>query len=245
MAMSKKNKKLLILLAVIVALYIVSTTYGLMREDSTMGKAMVQVRQVVAETRQDIQKEMDKPFILRLFGSLFGMEGNSFQKMKEELPRILKDAMPTALTTRTVSAPDNEVACVGMRLGDALKYLHDQRLAIGSLTWTYDDTLSGSHIQLSGSILGAWKDADGKAVLVLQMPHSYNGESGLGTSPQQMADARLLLQTSADQHAIRHLADWFSGGQQGDAEAELLAAGVPLVQWKTLPVTWVASAKAP
>ena len=243
--MSKKNKKLLILLIIIVGLYIISTTYGLNREDSAMGKAMAEVRGVVAETRAEIKKEMDKPFILRLFGSLFGMEGNSFQGMKDKLPKIMEKAMPKSIVNVSASSPNDDVACVGMRLGDALLYLKSKNLEIGSLSWTFDDKVSDNYIQLSGSILAAQKDKNGKAVMVLQMNHAYNGEGGLGASAKQRSDAEAMLSTSASLRNKRFLGDWFTNMQQGDAENKLLAAGIPLVSLKTLPVSWTATVKLP
>ncbi len=246
--MNKRNKKLLILMSIIVGLYVLATVFGLNREDSGMGKAMTEVRAVVADTRKKIQKEMDKPFILRLFGSLFGMEGNSFQGMKEKLPKILEDAMPTSVVSFSAPASTNEIACAGMRLGDALQYLYERKITMGALYWTFDKTETAAetkaYIQLSGSILIAEKDKDGKAILVLQMNHNFNGEDGIGTSEKQKSDARTTLSLLASDHGVKYLSSWFTDGQQGDAESKLLKKGVPLVQWKTLSVQWVESAKA-
>ena len=125
---------------------------------------------------------MDKPFIIRLFGSLFSMEGNTFSKMKERLPKIMEDAMPNILTDFTEADPPSKTACEGMRLFNALEYLHQGGVAIGSIAWTFDDTVdeSGLYLMLPGQILGVREGEQGAAHLLIQVVHQYVDEDGLG-----------------------------------------------------------------
>ena len=81
-----RKKKVILFLIVMVGLYGLSTAFGLRRDAGAMGEAMHRIRQLVQEARDDIKREMDKPFILRLFGSLFGMENNTFQLALSHLP---------------------------------------------------------------------------------------------------------------------------------------------------------------
>ena len=121
-----RKKKVKLFLVAMVVLYVLATSFGLTRDDGAMGKAMREVREVVADARAEIKKEMDKPFILRLFGSLFGMENNTFDRMKKRLPEILKNAMPDLAESFTFTPPDTGVSCEGMRLADALIYLREE-----------------------------------------------------------------------------------------------------------------------
>ncbi len=178
--MDKRKKKCIIFLVVIVLLFILSNTAGFMREDDKMAAAMKKVKAKVNKARKDIQKEMDKPFILRLFGSLFGMEGNKFDKLKRDLPALIKDAMPTSVGKFGNSTEPSGVAVTSMRLTDALLELKEKKKTLSEIRWKLADKVSEEkYVALSGTVLDAEEMEDGKVVLTVQLWHPFNGENGL------------------------------------------------------------------
>ena len=198
--MSRKKKVILFLIAMI-GLYIGSTAFGLSRDEGAMGEAMSRVRSIVQEARNDIKKEMNKPFILRLFGSLFGMENNTFQKMKEKLPKELSSALPNLVVNFSITTPSTAIACEGMRLVDALLYLQQREVVLEQVSWFFDDTLDsdeGRYIQASGTVLRAEQTPSGGASLVIQLVHSFNDENGLGETETQRLENLATLRQQAE-----------------------------------------------
>lgn len=102
--MDKKTKKKVGILALIVALYLVGCFFFLGDSGSDMDAAIVEVRVLIADTRREIKREMDKPLILRIFGSLFGMENGKFDELKNRLPAIIERGMPRFLKKKAKAA---------------------------------------------------------------------------------------------------------------------------------------------
>ena len=195
--MSRK-KKTIIFLSVVAILFYVSVGCGLMREDSDMDKAMHEVKEIVAQTREDIEAEMNKPFYLRIFGSLFGMEGNSFQGLKEDLPAVIKDAMPSVVGTFSFTSSADDICCDGMRLTEALELIESENVELDNLYWSFDDTVveedtdHNQFILFGGTILQSEQTTEG-INLTIQMQHPYDGENGIGRS---------------DESKLSELSDW-------------------------------------
>lgn len=231
-----RKKKVKLFLVLIGVLYVLSTSYGLLKEDdSNIGKAITKTKILIAEARKEIKKELDKPFILRIFGSLFGMEGNAFSGMKKKLPPILKSAMPDSINFFSSSSESNEITCLGMRLGDALLYLQDQNLEIGHLYWTYDNKLNSPFISFSGTVQEAIKNEQGKADLTLQVYHSYNGENGLGDTEENITENLSNLNLRVQQEEILTLKLWLE--QEDNEKLRLLdAKGWSSIYLNTLQV---------
>ncbi|NQZ56952.1 MAG: hypothetical protein HRT88_05710 [Lentisphaeraceae bacterium] len=192
----KRKKKIKIFLAVIVVLYIFSTTVGLNREGGAMEEAMAEVNAKVDKARRKMEKEMNKPFILRIFGSLFGMEGNSFGKLKEDLPKIFKKAIPQNMLSFTKEPEKGELQCQMMRLSDALLYLRGQGIKPDKINfqWKYDDdVVDERYLNSSGMVLEAKRSDADAAEVVLQMPHPFDTEDGLNVEPSKKTDEQKNL----------------------------------------------------
>lgn len=235
-----RKKKVKLFLVAMVVLYVLATSFGLTRDDGAMGKAMREVREVVADARAEIKKEMDKPFILRLFGSLFGMENNTFDRMKKRLPEILKNAMPDLAESFTFTPPDTGVSCEGMRLADALIYLREECVPLEELLWTWDDWHDGAYIKLSGTVLKAEETETGAARLVLQYFHPYNGEEGLGEDGDARSENRAALAAAAQLQRTTPppLSAWLPYEDAGKLQAAVLK-GFDLDAWRDRPLAFV------
>lgn len=227
-----REKKVKIFLAVVVVLYLLSTSYGLSRDDGKMGQAMAKVNKKVEAARREIKKEMDKPFILRIFGSLFSMEGNSLEKLKRDLPKTLESAMPSTLTRFTRTEPPSPVVCVGMRLVDALIDLQSNQLDVEQISWSFDETLEEGFLKLGGTVLSAEQSEQGGARLVIQYPHPWNGEEGLGSGEADRRDR--LRQTRDEARAARsnllELYDWMID-EDLEKVRQVTAEGFPIDAW--------------
>lgn len=233
-----RKKRVKLFLILIAVLYILSTSYGLLKEDdSGIGQAITKTKALIAEARKEIKKELDKPFILRIFGSLFGMEGNAFSGMKKKLPPILKSALPKSINLFSSTSQSNEIACLGMRVTDALHYLKEQNIPLGTLTWSFDDELKSPFISFSGTIQKAIKDKDGKAQLTLQIYHNYNGENGLGEIESDIHTAyeNLKLRVQSEKGQDLNLSLWLE--QENEEKLRKLdAQGWDLEQLKLIGV---------
>ena len=227
-----RQKKVKIFLVVIVVLYLLSTSYGLSRDDGKMGQAMAKVNEKVEAARRDIKKEMDKPFILRIFGSLFSMEGNSLEKLKRDLPKTLKSAMPSALEGMTRTAPPSPVACVGMRLADALLDLQTNQVDIEQISWSLDEEVEEGYLKLGGTVISALQSEAGGARLTIQYLHPWNGEEGLGSSESERRERLQEVREQAREarRGSLELYDWLIDEDLGKIR-QAAAEGFPIEAW--------------
>ncbi|MEM7049054.1 MAG: hypothetical protein AAF604_05320 [Acidobacteriota bacterium] len=205
-----RQRKVQIFLALVVVLYLFSTTFGLARDDGAMGAAMKVVRKKISDGREKIQKEMDKPFILRLFGSASSMEKNTFESLKEELPEILANALPDELERYATIAPPSHTACAGMRLADALNYLAVKGVRLEKVSWGWDPAQFGPFIKLGGTVLAAEETGSGGVHLVLQYIHPYDGEDGIGETEEARRSNLDQIAREVAQARERPMLDWLS-----------------------------------
>lgn len=232
-----RKKKVKIFMVVIVVLYVFSTSYGLSREDSAMDKAMKTVNKKVAAARKKISKEMDKPFLLRLFGSLFSMEGNTLENLKVELPKLLKNAMPKSIDAFTFPPePASPTACVGMRLSDAAACFQRLDLEVEEILWSFDDQMEDAYLKLGGTILEAEPVRSGGIRIVLQYPHGFDGESGLGSGSERQRNLKVLA-TEVEAARSKDLGffNWLFDEAPEKLEAAV-EAGSPIFEWCDISV---------
>lgn len=226
-----RKKKVKVFLIVIVALYLLSASYGLRQEDDEMGKVMQEIDRMVTDARQEIADEMDKPFILRIFGSLFSMEGNTLDELKEKLPRMLKEAMPKSLASLGKESPNPGIACTGMDLADALLCLERKDVQLEEVFWSYDDRLEENRLQPGGTVLEAVKLETGRGRLTLQLAHPFDGEEGLGNTQEERAAALewMVEEVAASKGEVLCLDSWL---RREDAEKlEAIAENFSLGSW--------------
>lgn len=71
------------------------------KSDSKMETAMRQTKELIADTRREIQREKDKSIFERILDALFNPEKKHFDEIKTRLPIIIKSAMPDFLQKRS------------------------------------------------------------------------------------------------------------------------------------------------
>lgn len=214
-----RKKKVIIFLSVVGALYFLSVGGGLMREESDMDKAMREVKAIVGQARDDIEAEMNKPFWERLIGSLFGIEGNSFDGLKKDLPPVIKEAMPKIIGHASCTSKSPDIFCDGMRLTDALSLIRSNKVAITKIYWTFDDQIIEEKYMLcSGTVIRSDETANG-INLTIQLWHPH-------TKTNNMNSMRIKLnnwaQTTSNQTA-QALSNWIEYEQSKNDISNLLS----------------------
>ena len=247
MALNKEQKKAIRRIAIAAIIYMFIFGVGMGSDDGAMSVAMKKVREEVASARAAIKKEMEKPFILRIFGSIFGQEDNTFAKMKERLPKIMEDAMPDFLAQQTESAPASKTACKGMRLFDALEYLHAGKVEILSLSWDDIDKVEEDiFVTGPGVSLKVEEVSPTQVHLLIQMQHDYISEDGLGKDYTEQQESLAALREAEQAYKLESLFlnTWLDNISNKDRK-KALTHSLPLVDWSSLAVPWCKQADWP
>lgn len=206
------KRKVQVFLVVVGALYLLSTSYGVLGRDS--GKSdgvMAAVGEAVGGARKKIQKEMDKPFLLRLFGSKSSMEGNAFGDLKGKLQPVMKKALPDVLKKFSKGPPpSSSVSCSGFRFAAALICLRDQGLALEEVFWNWDDRVEEQFVQMGGTVLRAELTESQGVRLVIQIQHDFTTEEGLGATEAERQEnlARMEQRVAEAQERELRLYEW-------------------------------------
>lgn len=207
----KTKKKVIVTFTAVIVLYVFSSAPGMRCDSGNMERAMIQVNQLVKDAREDIQKEMRKPFILRLFGSLFGMEGNKFNKLKNRLPPIIDSAMPGFLKKKSNGDSKIEYSCTGMKLDDALDYCLENHLRPIKFYWRFDSTIQEKkYLKPALSILESEVSGKKNGTFTLQFNHPYNSESGFENAGISVVDS-LIVDVKKRDSFPETFGKWLSG----------------------------------
>ena len=240
MALNKRQKKAIKRIAIAAGIYFFLFVGSCGSDNGKMESAMAKVRDEVADARAKIKKEMEKPFILRLFGSIFGQENNTFANMKVRLPKLLKDAMPDFLSQETDADQPSKTACEGMKLPDALIYLQKGRVVISSIEWHFDDNvMDDKYIYGPGQIIEVKELNPQEVSLLIQVQHEFTTEDGIGTDQQTQSENMAKLQASVAEFKSEtiYFNTWIDKLPK-DKRTEALAAGVALVELSGKTVQW-------
>ncbi len=191
-------------------------------DDGNMNRAMKQVNKLVQEARADMKKEMEKPFILRLFGSLFGMEGNKFQKLKEELPRVIKSGLPSFITKKASIDDKGSLSCTGMKLPDALDYLSKNMVTLKKLNWSFDSTIiEHKYLKPSLSVLQSTITKK-QAEIVIQFDHSLDSNNGISKEGPYIIDT-LMARVEGAKKRPRPFLSWVDNQKEAEKIRNLVS----------------------